>query len=284
MHQYSDMSGDRRGTGWDRRRIARDLAALGLARGEDVLVHCSLKSIGPLIEGPRTLFEAITDVIGPAGTVVVPTQTAYNSWTSPEFRKSTQGMSTQQVAAYLDALPGFDAATTPSRNMGAFAEYVRTRPMSCRSTHPQTSFAAFGPAAADLTRRHPLACHLGEESPLGRLHARGGRAVLLGVGFDRATAFHLAEYSLGKPLRPYHAKIKTPGSRRSAWVRFEAIELDDSGFGVLGEKMSTEPWVGSGPVGAATCFSFPIRPAVEFARALGPEPVNPRARAARDPR
>jgi aminoglycoside 3-N-acetyltransferase len=250
--------------------LADGLAGLGLRPAEDVLVHCSLRSIGRLEHGPRTLLEALGDVLGPASTVAVPTQTAYNSWSSPSHRRSTAGMTSRDLAEYLDALPGFDPAATPSQGMGAFAEYVRTRPGACRSAHPQTSFAALGPAAAEIARPHPLASHLGEDSPLGRLHARGARTLLLGVGFDRATVFHLAEYWPGRRRRPYHAKISAPGGGAdgsgATWVRFEGVELNDSDFATLGEQMVKEEWVRTGPVGSAPSYYFPMPEAVEFAR------------------
>jgi aminoglycoside 3-N-acetyltransferase len=256
---------------WTRAKLAEDLAGLGLVPTEDVLVHCSLRSIGRLEHGPRTLLEALGDVLGPASTVAVPTQTTYNSWSSPDHRRSTRGMTAGELSEYLGALPGFDPDATPSQGMGAFAEYVRTRPGACRSTHPQTSFAALGPAAAEIARPHPLASHLGEDSPLGRLHARGARTLLLGVGFDRATVFHLAEYWPGRRRRAYHAKIGDPGGggadgSAAAWVRFEGIELNDSDFGTLGEHMVKQEWVRTGPVGSAPCYYFPMPEAVEFAR------------------
>ena len=255
---------------WTRGLLADGLAGLGLVPGEDVLVHCSLHSVGWLENGPRTLLEALIDVLGPASTVVVPAQTTYNSWSSPAFRRATAGLTPRRRAEYLAALPGFDPAATPSQGMGIFAEHVRTRPGACRSAHPHTSFAALGPAAAEITRAHRLASHLGDESPLGRLHARGARALLLGVGFDRATTFHLAEYWPGRRLRPYHAKISEPGGAAggatASWVRFEGIELNDDDFPMLGEQMMKHTWVRTGPVGSAPCSSFPMREAVQFAR------------------
>jgi aminoglycoside 3-N-acetyltransferase len=251
---------------WTRDGLAEGLAGLRLMPGQDVLVHCSLRNVGWLEHGPRTLLEALGDVLGPGSTVVVPTQTTYNSWSSPAHRRSTVGMTSRQLAEYLAAAPGFDPAATPSQGMGIFAEHVRTRPGAYRSAHPQTSFAALGPAAAEIARPHPLASHLGEDSPLGRLHARGARTLLLGVGFDRATVFHLAEYWPSRPRRPYHAKICGPGGNEASWVRFEGVELNDSDFPALGEQMLKETWVSTGPVGAASCYSFPMRPAVKFAR------------------
>ena len=54
-----------------------------------------------------------------------------------------------------------------------------------------------GPAgheARDLAEDHRRNCHLGEHSPLGKLYQMGAYVLLLGVGYERCTAFHLAEY------------------------------------------------------------------------------------------
>lgn len=49
------------------------------------------------------------------------------------------------------------------------------------------------PFTAALSRDHPLDCRLGESSSLGRLGIVGARVLLLGVGFESYTAFHLGE-------------------------------------------------------------------------------------------
>ena len=57
----------------DRGRFVDDLTSLGLASGDVVLFHSSLKRIGWVEPGPEAVVEALLDVVGPAGTVVVPT-------------------------------------------------------------------------------------------------------------------------------------------------------------------------------------------------------------------
>lgn len=44
----------------------------------------------------------------------------------------------------------FDLQATPSKDMGVFAEFVRTRPEAVRSFHPFWSLAGIGPAAGDF--------------------------------------------------------------------------------------------------------------------------------------
>jgi aminoglycoside 3-N-acetyltransferase len=249
----------------DLQGLAADLQALGVRPGQDLLVHSSLRNIGPVNGGVEAVLRALRKVAGPAATIVVPTHTAGNSASSTMFRMATDGLSRAELSRYLDGMPGFDPASTPSSGMGAFAEYVRTRPGSMRSSHPQTSFAALGPGAADCTRDHPLQCHLGESSPLGWLYRHNATVLLLGVGYDACSAFHLAEYRVPgeRPERAYHCFTTDMGKRLKH--EFWDVDLDDSDFAALGQRMDKEPFVGHGRVGGAECRLVPIRDAVDFA-------------------
>ena len=55
--------------------LIRDLTRLGLRGGDMVMVHASLRALGPVIGGPATVAQALRDVVGPQGTL-----TAYVSW------------------------------------------------------------------------------------------------------------------------------------------------------------------------------------------------------------
>jgi aminoglycoside 3-N-acetyltransferase len=245
--------------------LVADLRTLGVRLGQDVLVHSSLRSIGPVDGGAQVLLEALCEVAGHTATIVVPTHTPENSGSSPAFRAATHGLSEAGLDRYLADMSGFDPATTPSNGMGAFAEYVRTRPEAVRSGHPQTSFAAFGARADECTRDHALECHLGEYSPLGWLHWRDAAVLLLGVGYAACSAFHLAEYWLpgARPQRAYHCLTIENGERREH--EWWDVDLDDSDFAALGSRMDGEPFVSHGRVGAAECRLVPIRRAVKYA-------------------
>jgi len=52
--------------------LAGDLRCLGLPTGAAVLVHASLRALGPVAGGAETLLEALQIVIGESGTVMVP--------------------------------------------------------------------------------------------------------------------------------------------------------------------------------------------------------------------
>jgi len=255
-----------------REQLAADLRSLGLRPGQDLLIHCSLRRVGPVDGGAATLLGAIQDVAGPGATLVVPAQTAWNSLTSRAFRAATAGLDADGHARYVAAMPGFDPATTPSTGMGAFAEHVRTRPEARRSAHPQSSFAALGPSAAAAMAVHDLDCHLGERSPLRWLYDADAAILLVGVGYSACTAFHLAEYRRAgeASARSYHSFTVSGGER--AAHQFTDIDLDDSDFGLIGAALESVAWPDAavapmhGQVGMAASTLLPMSTAVDFAR------------------
>jgi aminoglycoside 3-N-acetyltransferase len=247
-------------------QLTADLRSLGLRRGQDLLIHCSLRRIGPIEGGAATLLDALLDVAGPHATLVVPTQTTLNSLTSRAFHAAVAGLDEAERTRFVAAMPGFDPARTPSHGMGAFAEYLRTRPSAVRSRHPQASFAALGPRAQACTSVHDLDCHLGDRSPLGWLYAADAAILLLGVGYTACTAFHLAEYRLSPtpPDQVYRCFTAADGGRVER--EFTGMTLDDSDFALLGAALEATSHVApcQGCVGWGTGRVLSLRAATDF--------------------
>ncbi|WP_051759964.1 aminoglycoside N(3)-acetyltransferase [Herbidospora cretacea] len=246
--------------------LGEDLRALGVAPGQTLMVHSSMRSIGWVEGGAPSVVAALTGVLGPEGTLVVPVFTTANSDSSPWYHAATEGMSAEEARRFRDEMPPFDPATTPSTGMGAVAEAVRLSPGAVRSAHPQTSYAAIGPLAGKLVSGHDAECHHGEDSPLARLYDIGGHVLLMGVGFDRCTVFHLAEYRYLHPRTPtrlYRCVVRDGDGRK--WWEFTDVILDDSDFAQLGADFAATGNVRRGMVGGAHCHFFPVRQAVDFA-------------------
>ncbi|MEV4574566.1 AAC(3) family N-acetyltransferase [Nonomuraea jabiensis] len=248
-------------------RISRDFSALGVEPGQVVLLHSSLSSIGRVEGGEHTVVAALRESLGPHGTLAVPTGTSANSDTSPIYRAAVAGMSADEIAGHRSHMPAYAPASTPSNLMGVIAEHVRTLPGARRSAHPQTSFAAIGPHSAAIIDGHARDCLLGERSPLARLYEAGALVLLLGVGYDKCTAFHLAEYRYhpDPPRRSYRAVVDDGEGR--AWCEFEDVHVDDSDFARLGADFERAVDVRCGPVGAARARLFPLTAAVDYAAA-----------------
>ncbi|MCX4975090.1 aminoglycoside N(3)-acetyltransferase [Streptomyces sp. NBC_00620] len=263
------------GTGLTESQLTHQLTELGIHEGGVLLVHSSLRSLGKVEGGAATVLRTLRRVLGPDGTVVVPAFTSDNSSTSNAHMERVRGLSDEARAAFRDNMPPFDPATTPSTDVGILAETTRLHPQSLRSAHPQTSFAALGPQAAKITDDHHPDCLLGESSPLARLYELGAQILLLGVGFNRCTAFHLGEYRVDSPPhRSYRCVIRRDGRRQ--WWEYDDVALDDSDFGELGAEfegagLGAEAAVRVGTVGVARCRVIGFADAVDYAQRWFPK-------------
>ena len=248
-----------------RESLEAELRALGVRAGDTLLVHASMRSTGWVCGGPTAVVLALRDVLGAGGTLVVPTFTAGTRdpvrWEDPRIPAAWH----PAIRAHL---PAFDPAVTPGQRMGAVSEQVRTWPGAVRSTHPQVSFAAVGRHAGTVVAGHDLDCHLGERSPLRRLEDLDARVLLIGVGWEWCTAFHLAEYRRpDPPLREYSCAVRLDGRR--TWTAFVDVDLDDGDFAAMGAALEQDPERGGdvarGSLAAAPARLVPLRTAVAHA-------------------
>ncbi|MEU6534395.1 AAC(3) family N-acetyltransferase [Streptomyces sp. NPDC047000] len=235
------------------------LHTLGVRPGGVLLVHASLSGTGL---SPAAVRDALLDVLGPKGTLIMPAFTPENSDTSERHRALTAGLTEDEKARYRAAMPAFDPAVTPCPAVGALADCVRTTPGAVRSAHPHTSFAAIGPRARDLLAGHDPSCHLGERSPLARLYAARAQILLFRVGFEACSALHLAEYRMTPPppTRTYRC-----AAGHGEWISYEDIVLDDSDFAAIGALLP-DGLVAEGEFGGKTATLVEMRDTVDAAR------------------
>lgn len=151
--------------------LSDDLSNLGLSAGDGVFVHASLRPIGPLVGGPRVVIEALLDVVGKDGLVVMP-GFSEDAKFPPDLDRST--MPEAEIARIEAAVPGYDADRSPTFGMGAIAEAFRTWPGTVRSAHSAVSVCLNGRDASIFADPHPLAWGTGPASPFGRLGERAG--------------------------------------------------------------------------------------------------------------
>jgi aminoglycoside 3-N-acetyltransferase len=118
---------------------------------------------------------------------------------------------------------------------------------------------------------HPLECHLGPASPLGKLLTENAQVLMIDVGYWAFTGFHLAEYTYtpDPPMRKY-ACVLAAADDEGYWEYYEDVVLDDQEFDVIGEALEEslveKVTIKRGRVARAQCRLVPLRPAVEFAK------------------
>src|SRR5690606_39008061 len=121
--------------------LKRQLKELGIHKGDQIMVHSSLTSMGWISGGAQAFDEALTDTVTGSGTIVMSSQSADNAdpvyWMEPPITENWH-------ADLRDSLPAYDPHLTGLRGMGKSAECFHSHPSTIRSPHPSHSFMAWG--------------------------------------------------------------------------------------------------------------------------------------------
>ncbi|HEX7002602.1 MAG TPA: AAC(3) family N-acetyltransferase [Trueperaceae bacterium] len=242
--------------------LALGLRNAGLESGQTVLVHSSLSSLGWVVGGPVAVIEALLIVLGPSGTLAMPSHNGENCdpslWQNPPVPR-------EWWQTIRESMPPFDPEKTPTRGVGVIAEAFRSWPGVKRSVHPTVSFAALGPRASLITANHDLEDALGDGSPLARLYDLDASVLLLGVGHASNTSLHLAEARAryrGKVWQETGSAVLRNGRRE--WVEYRPLDYDSDDFDALGSDFEAAGAVRVSKVGQAQLRLMSQRELVEF--------------------
>lgn len=246
-----------------KKSLVNDLLNIGLERGMIVLVHSSLSALGWVCGGPVTVILALEEVIGPEGTLIMPTHSGDLSdparWENPPVPESWWQPIREET-------PAFDPDLTPTRMMGIISETFRKQNGVVRSSHPVVSFSAWGRHKLFFTSDHPLEYGMGEEGPLGKLYRKDGRVLLLGVNHQNNTSLHLAEYRSdypGKIVETNYSPIIKDGKR--VWQEYSDINYNDEDFPAIGVDFNKTGKCRIEQVGDSTSYLMKQRDIVDFA-------------------
>lgn len=167
--------------------VVRQLQSLGVQPGVVLLVHASFGAIGPLDGGPDAFIDALIEVVGAGGTIVMP------SWTD-------------------DDDDVFDSKATPTDDhLGIVSDTFWRRTDVVRGTHP-FAVAARGPKAAWISAAPFVLPPHAPDSGVARVHDLDGWVLLAGVDHDANTTIHLAELMAGAPYRQqYYVTVLEEG-------------------------------------------------------------------------
>lgn len=161
--------------------LVDEYRALGLNSGDTVFVHSSYSSLGKTpggVEGgPKTVIDALLEILGPQGTLIMPT---FNY----DFLKGTP----------------WDMRTTPSQ-MGVLTELVRLDPRAKRLFHPIYSMAAIGGHAEELEAHRTNDC-FGETTIFSKFREWDAKILIIGLAYSKSITFlHHCEQMAGVEYR-----------------------------------------------------------------------------------
>jgi len=243
--------------------ILTALENAGVCKGQTIMVHTSLSSLGFVCGGAQIVIEALMESVGMDGTIMMPTQswknldpTAGVHWEEPE----------EWWQIIRDNWPAYDKDITPTNTMGAVAEMFRKWPKTLRSDHPARSVAANGKYAEHLTRGHDLSNIFGEGSPIAKLYELDGYVLLIGVGYDKNTSLHLADVRAnypGKHNSTEYSALLENGKR--VWKEYSTLYVDGEDFEKIGEAFEKECLVQKASLGNGMITLMKQKELVDFA-------------------
>ena len=181
------------------RDVAEAIDEIGPLAGREVMVHASLRTLGPVENAAAGIIDAIRQALGSAGTMLT-------------------------MIAADDTAPFDLLRTRADPENGALAEVFRTYPGVAVNDHPACRSAALGPSASVLLDPQPVDHYYGPGSTLSRFYQRGGVVLRLGANIDTVTLTHYAEYLADVP----HKRIVRRRYERADTGELTIESLDDS--------------------------------------------------------
>jgi aminoglycoside N3'-acetyltransferase len=226
--------------------LVTQLRALGVDGRVPLMVHASLRRLGPVEGGAEGVIDALLEALAPGGTLVFPLGSEGDE--------------------------PFDPITSRAeRDIGTLAEIFRSRPETRVNDHPAARFGAIGPQADAILEPIPLHDYYAPASPLDRFTRMGGRVLRLSADPDTVTATHLAEYLADLPEKRRVRRRYLLAGGEAVWI--EGLDDVEGIAKWAGGDYFPRIWldfreteaVRTAPVGGCTGELFDASPFVEFA-------------------
>ncbi len=212
-------------------QLAEELRALGVQESDVVMVHASLRRIGPVAGGGDGVLDALLAAVGPSGTLMM------NVGVRDDWGWVNDRPESERLALLADAEP-FDALTTPAEpDNGVLAELFRVRPGTVVSDNPEGRLGALGSLAHELMADAPWDDYYGPGSPLQRLVDAGGKVLRLGADLGTVTLIHYAEYLVDLPSKIRVRRHRRVRTRLGSEVR--TVECLDDSTGIVEQADGT---------------------------------------------
>ena len=219
-------------------QLVSQLKAIGICQGDILLVHSSLRAVGPVEGGAASVLAALREAIGSEGTLLMP---SFPSGLEYDFASS----------GYT-----FDMRNTPS-GCGYLTEFFRTQPGVIRSCSPTHSLAAEGPLASALLQDHEkCSVTAGKGSPFQKLIEHHGKILMLGATRNSNTTMHYLENTGGAPTicsRCFTTHVITPDGTTIDTPIYPHLPGLNRNYPKAIDLLDCVGGLTSGPVGNATC-------------------------------
>jgi aminoglycoside N3'-acetyltransferase len=205
--------------------LAADMRGLGVRPGDTLMVHASLRKIGPVEGGASGVIAALDEAVGPDGTLLMILGAEIeHEWVNKRPEEERE--------ALLANVAPYDPFTAPALpEVGYLAEAFRVHPGTIVTTNPSGRFAARGGRAEELLRNAPWDDYYGPDSPLERLCNLGGRVLRMGANPETVTMLHFAEYLAdvrGKRRVRRHYRVMDPQGPMT-----RSVECLNDEFGIV---------------------------------------------------
>lgn len=255
---------------YSRQELAEGFGRLGLAAGDTLMVHASVRAVGVVAGGPDQIHLAIKDVLTDRGTLMM-----YASCPAHVDEIGRGNLTADQERELLEKLPAFDPQTARSaRDNGALVELLRTYPGSSVNPHV-ARFVVWGRHAAHLISEQPWNFAFGRQSALERFVELDGKILLLGCDHDTVTFLHYAEHIVDIPdKRVSRFKVPVMEAGARVWREMEEFDTSDGGahahwpdrfFARIVDTYARRTLNAGGRVGDAPCVLLDARGLLAFA-------------------
>ena len=205
--------------------VAAEIRAVGVQPADLLMLHASLRKVGPVAGGAEGVVAAVESALGPDGTVLMVLGAVDDhDWVNARAESD-------RPTLLADAEP-FDYLVTPALpDVGVLAEVLRTMPGTLVNDHPEGRFAARGRLARELLTDLPWDDYYGPGSALDRFVSAGGRVLRLGADPDTVTVLHHAEYLAEVPHKLRVRRFRKVAS--PAGPRIVVVECLDDEDGIV---------------------------------------------------
>lgn len=211
--------------------IVRALRAVGIKSGDIVVAHTGYTAYGHIPGGPVAVIRAFQKVLGPKGTLCLPTHSA-GGLGGPPFEYATTPAGTGSIPNALLALPG-----------------------TIRTNHPTHSVGVLGAHAKALTDGVDVTIPVfGRDGFWGRFNAMGGKVVMFCGNNGPNTFLHGVDYWAGAALPDYLAHVIENGQRRE--VRVLGMPFHADSFKHIYKVAYAEGLVLEAPLGKAKVYGM----------------------------